>query len=1679
MAQGYFTQAGNFASAVQGGVDPRTGLFSPTLPLAHLVGNAKLGPSLPISLQYDPLSTDDMGLGLGMSLGFSIYDTDDSSKLLQLSTGERFKVIKVPDGVQLWQQKLDSVRFIQDDASNSYLVIHKSGAVEVLTGPKNNNRYKFPQKLYTPAGRALTLEWCTEIGDIPRLISIADETDTLLTINYDSPAAPVLTVWPGTEESHEFAFYIPESRTTSVTLSAGELSCSWDFGYDAACGAMNHVTSPTGRVQTVTYDPQGTCFPGGEDAPPPIPRVTTYTDDPGQGPATVRQYDYTDNNFVGFGQPGSPSPDDDFLYGVLTGYTYGSVVTTRCGADTRVIRYTYNNYHLLIRESVEQGSRTRCCETQYYAVPEQDFEHQPPQFQLAKSTTTTWSDPQASRQEVTTMDYDSAGNMTSRVTPDGASMAVVYYAADGEGDDCPADPHGFINYIKSETLLPGPPSEGGPNDAPTRKIEHKYKAVTTSTMPGVTHVVLRCQSTWTVNDAVLQTRTMSYEEDVDSANFSRVTSLKDDVYAADGSNRFRTELQKLAYSLAGPTLVQDVCWSCEADGLSASSQQRWSRFSGRLEGETDAASHTLDRTYDGFGRLLSLTECAGTPNQRQLSFTHEMWQHGEVAATLTDVWGNQIKRYNDGLGRYYRTDYVPAGSSDGGQTITNVTYDAWGRSTAVRHFDTIEQDGQSSSITARYGSSFDSWGAVNRRTDPNGSVSVHSYDPVAHVATISTEAVGLTLGTTAIAYDSASRPVSFTLYNSDGTLYSQQTMCYDGIGQLRTTTDALGHIVRHDYDVFGRLATVTYEDGKSICYTYADFTSKPLLAGVAIRPKGGVPLVLGTQTFDSLGRLASRTSSSGATTFEYDGAAVMPSCVCRAGDAIKHTYAQRPGWPMLSASAAGIDQSFQYDPATGALTQLTENGSATRTPHYAEDGTVSREEITYLDAGEARTSLADTQYSFSLCGRPNIFTDVVGNEIRHGYDGTGRLVSIDAQDVAISIQYDAAGRTSCWAVSDEAGVCMVTTIDYDDFGRETARKVFEYEGALQDACTAAASTGTEVQVINTTFDVMGRITEKNTFTADGARRHEEYEYDPIYGHLSQYQCLGSPAPCNDYGQVFTAEEYEYDCVGNVVKCTTTHDDGTYDTAEFFFTASDDPCRLTSVTHTHPAYPPIISFQDHYDAAGRLTQDQHGRSLTYDTLGRLVSAGECSYGYDASNTLILQSAGDQQRELYYCASLLVNERQRAQDNTAQLIRLRSALVAQRDTNGTQHLGTDMAGSVVLTRDPSGATDYPSYGPHGQQAPISAVTDTIANPGFNGERRDPAWGYYHLGNGYRAYNTALMRFTAPDEWSPFGAGGINAYSYCDGDSINYIDPTGHVRLSLFGHKFEMGVASLIGLGIATAFLVIGTPLFLWLSLGAATLAGTVIGLAGTALGAASDITAIDSYLTAGSYPHTAQNEAKAKTLSFISMGTGLAAAGEPTIGVIKGVRQAVTATPQIRPLLLHGTFAVGGTGASLYKAPPVKEKVRTVLHLPGDDDAPANGPTPSSAHHNQHAVASAVHVASAARPPAGHAHHNPGPSSAHASRPPAASTGEHTGSGAAGNERAAQRIEPFSLLGAPGSAHHAGLPPALAKATFCRALEAFVHEFCLYDGGSTVPGASAINQVYVRGPQPPLHKAGHDA
>jgi RHS repeat-associated protein len=166
---------------------------------------------------------------------------------------------------------------------------------------------------------------------------------------------------------------------------------------------------------------------------------------------------------------------------------------------------------------------------------------------------------------------------------------------------------------------------------------------------------------------------------------------------------------------------------------------------------------------------------------------------------------------------------------------------------------------------------------------------------------------------------------------------------------------------------------------------------------------------------------------------------------------------------------------------------------------------------------------------------------------------------------------------------------------------------------------------------------------------------------------------------------------------------------------------------------------------------------------------------CRYRYDPLDQLIgREPAGQEKLQHFYRHKDLttVLQGQASQSvfqHDKQLLALQSC---QDDVLNSELLTTDQQRSVLQVTGPGGAERqvYTAYGHRWAESGPGSLL------GFNGEAVDRVTGHYLLGNGHRAFNPVLMRFHSPDRLSPFGRGGLNPYAYCQGDPVNFGDPTG---------------------------------------------------------------------------------------------------------------------------------------------------------------------------------------------------------------------------------------------------------------------------------------------------------------
>ncbi|MDX7997724.1 hypothetical protein FE394_00555 [Xenorhabdus sp. Reich] len=1465
----FFSNAHNFQSAATSGVDPRTGLFNYTLLVAQISGNNHLGPDLTMALSYSPLNTKNTGFGIGFTSGLTQYDRQN--RLLMLASGERYKVIETDQTVYLKQYKQDVVRFEKDTKQNVYRVIHKSGRIEVLTGAENGYDLKVPTQIFSPLGHSLTLDWDFNRGVIPYLTRISDETQVLLTVNYELGVHTKITVWPDTSESHEIQLLFQNEYVTQVKNTAIDPTLVWQLGYSRDhVRLLTEITFPTGLIEHVDYQSDGHRFP--ENVPlSPLPYVTRYTQYPGHGPAIVRTYQYTDLNFLGYGGFGNWDRDEDYLYSMMTDYQYGSTEIWDDGTSQRHITRRYNNYHLLVSETIQQNQCKREHRTDYYAQIGVAFEQQPAQFQMPKSATVRFNDEPDG--DVIQTEFDAAGNPMMQIAQDGTRTDWIYYSADGEGDDCPPSPHGFVRFVKSQTVTPGRSSpEGAYDDAPVHQTIYRYSRFPTREGTPAAYAVVRTYQGLFSTGQLLHERQTHYINAVSSPDHGRLQRIEETVHEATpaAARQGWTSQQTFSYSVQGDNLVQSTQWTGH-DQLSYTTHRTQSRFSGQVRHEMNAQKCTCDYYYDGVGRLLKQVTNAETDYAHEIKYAYAFEEDGFVTTTQTDVWGNQQRTRVDGLGRPYQQEVLEKGQeAQGWRKVAETAYDSWGRGVSQTHYDRLPVDnddgseaGSETLVAARLRFEYDDWGQQHRTIQDTGESAQQDYDPVTRTTQITRQAGGLSFAKSTVVYDQNHRPVTTTLYDRAGKPYSQQSHQYDGLGRVRATIDVLGQKTAYAYDVFGRVSTLTHSDGTVVRKSYAPFSSGNLVTQIEA---GGH--VLGTRSFDSLHRQTSITCGGRTAQATYQDVAPLPCQVTDpSGQTMTYDYEMMLGNALTRASAGDMQQYFTYEPKTGVMTQACAARQATRRLSYTPAGRLQQESFRFDETAEENNE-RQANYIYSSSGVLTGYQDVTGTHRSVHFDPFGRPVFARDTDIEVSFTYDAASRVRRWQVYDiQHQQTCATALEWDEFGREIYRQI---------------QTATETLTLEQTYTVKGQLASRLTHSQQsGVLRQESYTYDPARGWLMAYVCTGVECPRDAYGFVLASQRFTYDRLGNILTCTSNLEDGSTDTATFRYSASD-PCQLHTITHTHPGYPAVLSLK--YDQAGRLIEDEAGRQLTYDALGRLAAVSlddtTSTYAYDATNRLVQQQIGtDNTHELYYRGASRVVEILRESGVATRLLRARGEAVATVTGNDSQLLGTDGHSSVLLSHQADGSQTRHRYSPHGQQAEEERHP---AIPAYNGERLDPVGGVYHLGNGYRAYNPVLMRFNAPDSWSPFGAGGLNAYAYCQGDPINHTDPSGH-----------MSLGNILGIAFGAIGLIVG--LVMAVPTGGASLAGDLAIISGLI----ADVTGIASAVTEESNPQASA------ILGGVSILSGVFSLGAGTIGgIARGMRRVGEK--------LIGSFAPGLSG-----------------------------------------------------------------------------------------------------------------------------------------------------------------------
>ncbi|CAM3505073.1 RHS repeat-associated core domain-containing protein [Bordetella flabilis] len=917
--------------------------------------------------------------------------------------------------------------------------------------------------------------------------------------------------------------------------------------------------------------------------------------------------------------------------------------------------------------------------------------------------------------------------------------------------------------------------------------------------------ILMSHCTRNSGQALLDETTFTYASD--TANFGRLT------------RRVRTHHDGQAYAT-----TEDFGYGKDADsngailytrtvtthdGLKVSTSASRSALTGRLWRRTGAQGVVTAYTYDALGRLLTRTRDPGGIYENTLTYDYVITSGTDEAFQLvvTDSNGNKRCRGMDGAGRAL---YIAPNSVDDGlnepepqkyKTVSR-TYDGLGRPAAHKRADWLLATGGEYARTGTC--AYDDWGSPCRVDYDDGTWTGRAVDPI---GLTSRRVIGgknkqgsVTSGQVVNTYDAGGRLLKVARYaagadTNSAAPYSTRTMSYDGLGRLRSITDPLGRTTTYEYDNWGRAVQTTLPDGTVVKRRYGADTPAPRVVEITLANSAQqVPeTTLGTRAFDGLGRVVSADVGVGSWQYEYDAPNAdthtmdpRASRVTSSDDPVRaFSYIAELGGKVGTIKAYGtggaddppaIVQSFTYDAATGSLESASETTEIAGLASSAQYGTHASGRLksqTWVQGNTTGTMAYDHYTIGGMCCQ---YTHVDNAVRTTTLDSWGRIGEVSDDQMKVTLTYDPAGRLTVWQTSDSAAShTLRVPLTLDDYGREVGRSIWE----------DSEPSGDPTWQITQQWNEADLLTQRTIKQGGNNYRTESYGYDSR-NRLTKWASSGA-SPTDRYGNVLLAQVFTFDSFNNVTQVVSSFPDGQSNTASFQYNdQAGAPCMLSSFSNTHPTYPAHNGTPATVSYAGtRLTGDGLGNAFgPYDELGRLTQvatpAGTAHYAYDPLDRRRSRVDGSGASYFYYKGRALVNVVEGA--NATRLLRSPAGGTAQySDRGGSGEVwltASDAAGSVLSASSGANREEF-AYSPYGEDQDKNNVTIS----GYTGQYRDPLLPGYMLGNGYRAYLPALMRFAQADSpaYSPFGRGGINPYAYCAGDPINRSDPSGHFFLT----------------------------------------------------------------------------------------------------------------------------------------------------------------------------------------------------------------------------------------------------------------------------------------------------------
>jgi len=1426
------SNAMNFLSFMKNGVDPRTGQYTLSVELPALLGNRQCEPSLTLNLDFNPLNQADSGYGKGWNLNLSQYST--KNQVLSLSTGESFQLTDSSSGQRLGvnEQKLTSFNVYKEgkdslDKVKRFRVMHRSGVVEILQ--VHGKSTALPVEIHSPKGHKLYLTYTHFQGD-EYVVDTIKDSDQAPLLKVERSAGQVtfdyLPFTKGTATSRKGATTSrlrytmvlegSENWVSQITLP-GDEPAAWQFRYRNVLGilCLDTVHTPTGAREYLSYEDGGHPFPG--NIGPNLPRVTRHRIEPrfGQPPMEVTYtYGFMDaggvfrnHSFIGSGTNiGWDDSGRDNLYKYVGPYEYRSQEQARVNGNVvRTVERRFNRFHLQTAEITTQGNTVAEVLNEYAAIDDKPFDQQPATCQLIIKEQRRWrllDNARPSRSEYIETTYDNHGNIRTKKLANGVIERFEWYSAAGE-EGCPADPEGFVRHLKQKTTTPAP----APGKTPARVQHERYRYLTLPRLNDPEHDETNPDHAWHKQ----QWHAVHSETVTEQTDTEQVLSQARYYYANSAGdlllhgrrylqvkvcNGLETVTQWHFTQVDGPDAGHPALQTEQVligyDGTRRSTLDQRSLQHGKPLLVRNENGVDICYEYDPLLRVTKETVAPGTAFEavREYAYTFANSTGGQTSQTVTNARKVKTLTLVDGLARVVeeRRDNVYEGYPQRFHTTHTLRYDALGQRASETRSDWLHAQG-SRDLTQYF--EYDEWGQqccligpegvdataigsdavrVYEVTDPLGSREHPSGPIVTSWRQVGRGSSEIISNWEQVWQNLFEKPQRSLRLDASGGQRVTRTYAYDGLGRCVRELDERLYATDYSYDGWGRMISTQLADGTRVERDYAPHTEADLPTGITVIPDNAtlLPCQIGERWFDGLDRLGLTRTGPRTEYFYYRGGeSHLREHKTAAGATVTYDYNLALTTEPTSIVAKDEEDLFAFNPVSARLT-TADNAKSGRSYDYNIANQIIEER--WVNPQDATTK--SRKYLSSVEDRLLQSIEANGITTEHSYDRYGRLATTVQGAVRATHAYDELARLLRITTLDTVtSTELVTELTYDHRDRE-CRRIWRQAGR-PDRLQVQEWGGDDLLISR-------ELTENNQVLLK-----ESFVYDRR-SRLTSHRCEGTQLPRDALGRAIQSQTFVMDAYDNVSTTVTQYADGSRQERARYFYAANDPCQLRRIEYT-PARPTGNSVL-RYDANGNLISDERGRTLTYDSRNKLLSVDATRYRYDGFGHLLgKQDANGEETLLLFDGDRL---RLAVRGSLNSLYcHLGDWPLAQQSNDGKAPLLLQTSAShSVIAESLAGDYRYAAYTAYGAQ-PVNLAEPLRAGLGYNGEAVDADSGWYLLGTGYRAYNPALMRFHSPDVQSPFGEGGLNYYAYCEGNPVNFRDPTGASAIGWSGRLREV--------------------------------------------------------------------------------------------------------------------------------------------------------------------------------------------------------------------------------------------------------------------------------------------------